>query len=91
MALKEVAIYLLFGSVLLTTTTTHASTEYNQYVKQIFRKYGSGGTISFEVKTKGFYLVYLSLVYLNNPQCKLALRWLQHLQTFLPNCQMFCF
>ncbi|KAL7734991.1 hypothetical protein ACLKA6_011255 [Drosophila palustris] len=46
MAVKEVAIYLLFGSVLL--TTTYASTEYNQYVKQIFRKYGSGGTISFE-------------------------------------------
>lgn len=50
MALKEVAIYLLIGSAWL--TVVNASTEYNRYVTQIFRKYGSGDTINFEVNNK---------------------------------------
>lgn len=47
MAMKELTIYLLIGTVCW--TSAYASTEYNRYVTQIFQKYGSGSTLSFEV------------------------------------------
>ncbi|EDW70333.1 zinc transporter ZIP5 isoform X1 [Drosophila virilis] len=47
MALEQIVTYLLLiGSVWW--STAYASTEYNRYVTQIFQKYGSGNTISFE-------------------------------------------
>lgn len=50
MALRPIGIYLFVG--LLWATTIYASSEYNRYVTQIFEKYGSGNTISFEVTPK---------------------------------------
>ncbi|KAH8405390.1 hypothetical protein KR222_010289 [Zaprionus bogoriensis] len=46
MAAKHISIYLLIGAVCC--ISAYASTEYNRYVTQIFQKYGSGNTISFE-------------------------------------------
>ncbi|EDW19732.1 zinc transporter foi [Drosophila mojavensis] len=46
MALKPIGLYLFVG--LFWGTTIYASSEYNRYVTQIFEKYGSGNTISFE-------------------------------------------
>lgn len=54
MAIKEITIYLLLiGTVCW--TSAYESTEYNRYVTQIFQKYGSGSTISFEVLTSHSY------------------------------------
>lgn len=35
-----------------TIQQAHAATEYNRYLAHIFQKYGTGGTISFEVSSK---------------------------------------
>jgi len=52
--LKAFIVVLVAAHSSVCWTTAYASTEYNRYVTQIFQKYGSGDTISFEVKTYKF-------------------------------------
>lgn len=47
----------IFGVILVcllcgTIQQSHAATEYSRYLAHIFQKYGTGGTISFEVSSK---------------------------------------
>lgn len=55
MAIKEINIYLLLIIGTVCWTSAYESMEYNRYVTQIFQKYGSGSTISFEVLTSYSY------------------------------------